>query len=72
MMRQSTKNIFIELSKKYNLPVQVIEVMCKHPFRFASEKIADKDDTKALMFAYLGKIKIKKKYETQKDHTGRS
>lgn len=61
------QNIFTQLSTKYNLPQQVIEVICKHPFLFASRSIANEEDERSLMFAYLGKLKIKKKYENNKN-----
>lgn len=50
-----------ELSHKYNLPPQVIEVICNHPFLFASERIREAD-SKPIMFTYLGKIKMKNRY----------
>lgn len=61
-MIRKKNNIYLELSKKYNLPVQVIEVICNSPFKFAKEKIADDDNLKSIMFAYLFKYKLKKKY----------
>lgn len=65
-MIRKKNNIYLELSKKYNLPVQVIEVICNSPFKFAKEKIADDDNLKSIMFAYLFKFKLKKKYKTNK------
>lgn len=35
-------------------------------FMFANKVISDEEDTRTLMFSYLGKIKIKKKYEDDK------
>lgn len=66
-MNKTGVNIFIELSKKYNLPTQVIKIICTHPFLFANRKISQRDE-KPLMFTYLGKIKIKKNHERQKDN----
>lgn len=66
-MNKTGVNIFIELSKKYNLPTQVIKTICTHPFLFANRKISQRDE-KPLMFTYLGKIKIKKNRERQKDN----
>lgn len=65
MIRQK-KNIYLQLAKKYNLPQQVVEVICNSPFKFAKQKIADDNDIKSIMFAYLFKFKIKKKYEIDK------
>lgn len=66
-MKRNTQNIYTELSKKYNLPHQVIEVICNHPFLFANRVISSEDDVRTLMFSYLGKIKIKRKYEEDKE-----
>lgn len=65
-MLQKQNNIYSVLAKKYNLPIPVIEVICNSPFKFAKEKIADNDNLKSIMFAYLFKFKLKKKYETDK------
>ena len=62
-------NIYAELAKKYDMPVQVIEVICNSPFRFAKEKMSDDNDLKTIMFAYLFKIKPKKKYLNEADKT---
>lgn len=59
MKNQTT--LYTQLSNKYKLPRQVIEVICNSPFRFASESIT-KLDPKSIMFAYLGKFKLKKRY----------
>lgn len=61
-MIRKRSNIYLTLSKKYNLPVPVIEVICNSPFKFAKEKIADDSNVKSIMFAYLFKYKLKKKY----------
>lgn len=60
--KNSGVSVYTELANKYNLPYQVIRVICNHPFLFASRRIAEQD-RRSLMFTYLGKIKIKKKYE---------
>lgn len=60
-MRNQT-SIYTKLSNKYNIPYQVIEVICNSPFKFTNQIITDLDP-KPVMFAYLGKIKIKKRYE---------
>lgn len=62
-MLQKQNNIYSVLAKKYNLPIPVIEVICNSPFKFAKEKIADDNNVKAIMFAYLFKLKLKKRYE---------
>ena len=64
LKRKTGTSVYTELANKYNLPYQVIRVICNHPFLFASRRISDAD-TKALMFTYLGKIKMKKRYEQE-------
>lgn len=66
-MFQNKKSIYTELSNKYNLPYPVIEVICNSPFKFAKDMISKEDNVKAIMFAYLFKIKLKKKYEKSSD-----
>lgn len=63
MIPQRKVSIYTELANKYNLPYQVIEVICNSPFRFAKQVIADEDDDKDIMFAYLFKFKLKKKFK---------
>lgn len=62
MFRKKDNTIYRILSEKYNLPVPVIEVICNSPFKFAKDRMSDDDDYKNIMFAYLFKIKPKRKY----------
>lgn len=65
MIPQKKVSIYTELANKYNLPYQVIEVICNSPFKFAKQVIADDNDMKDIMFAYLFKIKVKKKFKNE-------
>ena len=60
--RKTGMSVYTELANKYNLPYQVIRVICNHPFLFASRKIAEAD-TKPLMFSYIGKVPTGQKDE---------
>ncbi len=62
-MQDKKVNIYTQLSNKYSIPSQVIEVICNSPFRFAKEVMSNDDDTKDIMFAYLFKLKLKNKYK---------
>ena len=62
-MQDKKVNIYTQLSNKYSIPSQVIEVICNSPFKFAKEVMSNDDDTKAIMFAYLFKLKLKNKYK---------
>lgn len=64
-LRNTKPSIYTQLANKYNLPYQVIEVICNSPFVFANRSISDDTNKKPIMFPYLGKIKLKKKYEKQ-------
>lgn len=37
-------SIYTKLSNKYNLPYQIIEVICNSPFRFTNEAITNQDN----------------------------
>lgn len=60
--REKQLAIYTRLCNKYNIPRQVIEVICNSPFKFAKERMSDNDDWKQIMFAYLFKIKPKRRY----------
>lgn len=62
-MQNKKVNIYTQLSNKYSIPSQVIEVICNSPFKFAKEIMSDDNDTKDIMFAYLFKLKLKNKYK---------
>jgi hypothetical protein len=61
MLINKKKSIYTELSNKYGVPYQVIEVICNSPFKFAKDIISKENDNKSIMFAYLFKLKIKEK-----------
>lgn len=60
-MRNQT-SIYTKLSNKYKLPYPIIEVICNSPFRFINNAITN-EDPKPIRMLYLGKFKLKKKYE---------
>lgn len=71
LIREKQLSIYTAIANKYNLPRQVVEVICNSPFRFAKEKMADDTDWKPIMFAYLFKIKPKKRYLNEINKTER-
>ena len=70
MIPQRKVSVYTELANKYNLPYQVIEVICNSPFKFAKQVMADEDDDKDIMLAYLFKFKLKKKFKCQDTQNG--
>lgn len=61
-MPNTTKNIYLVLAKKYNIPQQIVEVICNHPFKFANNVMSRYEKDHPIMFSYLFKIKLKRKY----------
>lgn len=53
-------SIFKELSLRYCIPEPVIRTICQLPFLFTKRVMEDKYDETPIMFAYLGKLKLKK------------
>jgi hypothetical protein len=60
-MARVSENIYSKLSLKYGLHLNVIHMICNHPYIFASRRMADPDDEKDLMFIYIGKIRLKRR-----------
>lgn len=52
--------------KKYNLDIRIIREICYSPFKFANKRMADPLDKKAIMFAYLFKIRLRKYFRYDK------
>lgn len=63
------KQFFKKLSREYDIPVNVLTVICNSPFKFAVDTMQSEKDMKDIMFAYLFKLKLKprfKKHGTKK------
>lgn len=48
-----------QLANKHGVPANIVALICNHPFIFASKVMADPDNTKDIMFAYLFKLRLK-------------
>ena len=59
-------NIHSVLASKYKLPQNVIEVICNSPFKFTNKVMADLEDSRTIMLAYLFKIKLKNRLNGNK------
>lgn len=55
-----------KIAKEHNLDTRIIEAICLSPFKYAKD-IIEGDDLKPVMFAYLGKLKLKKQFEEDKN-----
>ena len=63
-----TSNIYRQLADRYNVPIQVVEVICNSPFKFTNKVMADPEDNRAIMLAYLFKIKLKNRLDGNKQN----
>ena len=70
-MLSKNRDIYGELAKKYDLHKSIISIICNHPFMFASRRISDPNDEKNLMFAYLFKLKLKKRFKGKKNEANK-
>ena len=52
-------NIYRQLADRYDVPIQVVEVICNSPFKFTNKVMADPEDNRSIMLAYLFQIKLK-------------
>lgn len=50
---QKNVSIYTQLANKYNVPYRVAEVICNHPFKFASRVIADDNNDKPIMLSLI-------------------
>lgn len=61
-------NIYRQLADRYDVPIQVIEVICNSPFKFTNKVMADPEDNRSIMLAYLFKIKLKNRLDGNKQN----
>ena len=61
-------SIYTKLSNKYNIPYPIIEVICNSPFKFTNKVMADPEDNRSIMLAYLFKIKLKNRLDGNKQN----
>lgn len=59
MQKNSKTQVYTQLANKYGVPYNVVAFICRHPFIFAVNKMADTDNMADIMFAYLFKMKLK-------------
>lgn len=63
---RTPQSIYSKLGNLYKVPPKVVEVICNSPFKFAKEAMSNFTD-KPIRLQYLGKFKLKKKYEQKED-----
>lgn len=60
------EQVITEVSKLTNVDRQIVEKVCKHPFRFTTEVMKDEEDLHDILFAKLFKFKLKERFKDNK------
>ncbi len=58
-------NVIKEVSNKLNIDEQIVDVVCKHPFKQTVD-LMKSDDTKDILFNTLFKFKLKTRFKNNK------
>ena len=58
-------NIIKEVSNQLNIDEQIVDVVCKHPFKQTVDLMKG-DDTKDILFNTLFKFKLKTRFKNNK------
>ena len=58
-------NIIKEVSKELNIDEQIVDIVCKHPFKQTVDLMKG-DDTKDILFNTLFKFKLKTRFKNNK------
>lgn len=55
-----------EVSNRTNTDIELVSIICKHPFQFLVETMKDDQDTKDILFNKLFKFKLKRRFKENK------
>lgn len=58
-MKVKLESLYKELSEELNLPQSHIEIICNFVFRFMRQEMVDKNEAKALMMPFFGKLTMR-------------
>lgn len=58
--------IIKEVSKRTKIDVNIVDVVCKHPFRYTVEVMKDANDYHEVLFNGLLKFKLKNRFKDNK------
>ena len=58
-------DVIKEVSNKLNIDEQIVDVVCKHPFKQTVD-LMKSDDTKDILFNTLFKFKLKTRFKNNK------
>jgi len=59
-------NIIKRVSKNLNIDRDIVDLVCKHPFRYTIEVMKDTEDYRDILFNQLFKFKLKRRYKENK------
>lgn len=59
-------NIIKQVSKNLNVDKEIVDLVCKHPFRYTVEVMKDTEDYRDILFNQLFKFKLKRRYKEDK------
>ena len=59
-------NIIKQVSKNLNIDKDIVDLVCKHPFKYTIEVMKDSEDYRDILFNQLFKFKLKRRYKEDK------
>lgn len=55
-----------EVSKRTGIDLEIVSLICKHPFLETEKIMKDENDTRDILFNQLFKFKLKRRYKENK------
>lgn len=59
-------DIIKQVSKNLNIDKEIVDLVCKHPFKYTVEVMKDTEDYRDILFNQLFKFKLKRRYKEDK------
>lgn len=59
-------SIIKQVSKNLNIDRDIVDLVCKHPFKYTIEVMKDEEDYRDILFNQLFKFKLKRRYKENK------
>lgn len=60
------EDVIKQVSKQTGIDKEIVDVVCKHVFRFTTDVMKDPQDTHEILFAKLFKFKLKNRFKDDK------
>ena len=61
------EKVIKDVSKRTGIDIEIVETVCKHPFRVTVEAMKDENETRDILFHTLFKFKLKRRYKDNKN-----